>query len=136
MSRGRPPLEDIRKHFEKIAEVDGRGQKTPRQKCNYCGNDTVDLIDRLKDHLIKCKRLPYNLKDSLSLITSKNQTNISDPTSPEEQSFDKIDADKKLAKFFYSTGINDRVKKLVALYQNLRVRKEISEDIWFENDEN
>ena len=31
---------------------------------------------------------------------------------------------------------NDRLKKLVALYQNLRVRKEISEDIWLENDEN
>ena len=31
---------------------------------------------------------------------------------------------------------NDRVKKLVALYQNLRIRKEISEDIWFEDDEN
>ncbi|RIA98193.1 hypothetical protein C1645_813052 [Glomus cerebriforme] len=31
---------------------------------------------------------------------------------------------------------NDRVKKLVTLYQNLRVRKDISEDIWFKNDEN
>ena len=31
---------------------------------------------------------------------------------------------------------NDRMKKLVALYQNLRIRKEISEDIWFEDDEN
>ena len=30
---------------------------------------------------------------------------------------------------------NNRVKKLVALCQNLR-DKEISEDIWFENDEN
>ena len=28
------------------------GRKTPRQKCNYCGSDIVDLIDRLKDHLI------------------------------------------------------------------------------------
>jgi hypothetical protein len=31
---------------------------------------------------------------------------------------------------------NDRVKKLVALYQNLRIQKEISEDSWFEGDEN
>ena len=31
MSRGRPPLEDIRKHFEKVTEHD---RKTPRQKCN------------------------------------------------------------------------------------------------------
>lgn len=31
---------------------------------------------------------------------------------------------------------NNRVKKLVALYQNLRTQKEISEDIWFEDDEN
>jgi hypothetical protein len=30
---------------------------------------------------------------------------------------------------------NDRVKKLVALYQNL-IQKEINEDIWFEDDEN
>ena len=52
MSRGRPASEDIRKHFEKVTEVDGRGRKTPRQKCNYCGSDIVDLIDRLKDHLI------------------------------------------------------------------------------------
>ena len=31
---------------------------------------------------------------------------------------------------------NDRVKKLVALYQNLRIQKKISEDSWFEGDEN
>ena len=41
---------------EKVTEVDGRGRKTPRQKCNYCGNDIIDLIGRLKDHLMKCKR--------------------------------------------------------------------------------
>src|SRR5256885_16456791 len=101
MSRGRPPSGDIRKHFEKVTEVDGR-RKTPRQKCNYCGNDIVDLIDRLKDHLVKCKSLPEDLKDSLSLIIikSKNQTNISD-SSPEEQPLDKMDVDKKLARFFY-----------------------------------
>ena len=105
MSRGRPALEDIRKHFEKVTEVDEYHRKTPRQKCNYCGNDTVDLIDRLKDHLAKCKKLPNNIKNSVSLITSKNWTNISESTSSEEQSLDKIDADKKLARFFYSTGI-------------------------------
>jgi hypothetical protein len=101
MSRGRPASEDIRKHFEKVTEVDGRGRKTPRQKCNYCGSDIVDLIDRLKDHLMKCESLPEDLKDSLSYIKSKNQTNISS----EEQPLDKMDADKKLARFFYSTGI-------------------------------
>jgi len=31
---------------------------------------------------------------------------------------------------------NDRVKKLVALYQNLRIQKEINKEIWFENNEN
>ncbi|RIA84508.1 hypothetical protein C1645_832134 [Glomus cerebriforme] len=31
---------------------------------------------------------------------------------------------------------NDRVKKLVTLYQNLRIQKEIREDNWFEGDEN
>ena len=31
---------------------------------------------------------------------------------------------------------NNRVKKLVALYQNLRIQKEIGEDIRFEDDEN
>ena len=63
------------------------------------------LIDRLKDHLVKCKRFPNNLKNSLSLIISKNQPDVSDLTSLEEHSLDKVDADKKLAKFFYSTGI-------------------------------
>ena len=52
MSRGRPPSEDIRKHFEKVTEVD---EHSRRQKCSYCGNDIVNLIDRLKDHLAKCK---------------------------------------------------------------------------------
>ncbi|POG82854.1 hypothetical protein GLOIN_2v1834194 [Rhizophagus irregularis DAOM 181602=DAOM 197198] len=47
------PSEDVRKHFEKATEVDGRDRKTPRQKCNYCGNDIIDLIDRLKDHSIE-----------------------------------------------------------------------------------
>ncbi|CAG8615367.1 8224_t:CDS:2 [Rhizophagus irregularis] len=106
MSRGgRPPLEDVRKHFEKVTKVDGRGRKTPRQKCNYCENDIVDLIDRLKKHLMKCSSFPEDLKGSLSFIMSKNQTSISDSTNPEEQPLDKMDADKKLARFFYSTGI-------------------------------
>src|ERR1700722_15317977 len=66
----------------------------------------IDLIDRLKDHSIKCKSLPEDLKDFFkSFIMSKNQTSISDSTSPEEQPLDKMDADKKLARFFYSTGI-------------------------------
>ncbi|CAB4487340.1 unnamed protein product [Rhizophagus irregularis] len=56
------PSEDVRKHFEKATEVDGRDRKTPRQKCNYCGNDIIDLIDRLKDHSIECKSLPEDLK--------------------------------------------------------------------------
>jgi len=30
---------------------------------------------------------------------------------------------------------NNRVKKLVAIYQNLRIHKEIKEDNWFEEDE-
>ncbi|EXX70032.1 hypothetical protein GLOIN_2v1841334 [Rhizophagus irregularis DAOM 181602=DAOM 197198] len=55
ISRGRPPSEDVRKHFEKVTEVNGRGRKTPRQNRNYCGNDIIDLIGRLKDHLMKCK---------------------------------------------------------------------------------
>ncbi|GET63709.1 hypothetical protein GLOIN_2v1841334 [Rhizophagus irregularis DAOM 181602=DAOM 197198] len=53
ISRGRPPSEDVRKHFKKVTEVDGRGRKTPHQKCNYCGNEIIDLIDLLKDHLMK-----------------------------------------------------------------------------------
>ncbi|PKC09217.1 hypothetical protein RhiirA5_375638 [Rhizophagus irregularis] len=102
MSRGgRPPLEDVRKHFEKVTKVDGRGRKTPRQKCNYCENDIVDLIDRLKKHLMKCKSFPEDLKGSLSFIMSKNQTSISDSTNPEEQPLDKMDADKKLARLIH-----------------------------------
>ncbi|RGB36246.1 hypothetical protein C1646_758374 [Rhizophagus diaphanus] len=53
ISRGRPPSEDVRKHFEKVTEVDGCGQKTSHQKCNYCGNGIIDLIDLLKDKLMK-----------------------------------------------------------------------------------
>jgi hypothetical protein len=37
--------EEICKHFEKITKVDRRDQKTPYQKCNYCRNNIVDLID-------------------------------------------------------------------------------------------
>ena len=118
MSHGRPPSEDIRKHFEKVTEVDEHGWKTPRQKCSYCGNDIVNLIDRLKDHLVKCKSLPEDLKDSLSFISSKNQTNISDQTS--------LFIHSKLRTYLN----NDRVKKLVALYQEIR------EDIWSKDDEN
>jgi hypothetical protein len=56
---------------------------------------------------MKCRSLPEDLKDSLSfVIIPKNPTNISDSTSPEEeQPLDKMDADKKLARFFYSAGI-------------------------------
>ena len=110
MSRGRPPSGDIRKHFEKVTEIDER-RKTPRQKCNYCGNDVVDSLDRLKDHLMKCKSLPEDLKDFLSSIKPKNKTNVSD-SSPEEQPLDKMDADKKMARFFYSTGILFTVVKI------------------------
>ena len=57
--------------------------KNTSPKCNYCENDIVNLIDRLKDHLIKCKSLPEDLKDFLSSIKPKNKTNVSD-SSPEE----------------------------------------------------
>jgi hypothetical protein len=70
MPRGRPPIEDVRKHFEKIIQADEFGRKTPRQKCNHC---VVDLIERLKDHLMKCKGLTENLKKSLNFDTSKIQ---------------------------------------------------------------
>ncbi|CAG8605240.1 13260_t:CDS:2, partial [Rhizophagus irregularis] len=32
-------------HFEKVTEVGGRGRKTPRNYCNYCGLMGVDLRD-------------------------------------------------------------------------------------------
>ena len=91
MSRGRPPLEDIRKHFEKITKVVEHGRRTPCQKCNYCRNDIVDLIDRLKDYLAKRKRLPTSLKQSLNLTTSKDKNNPSDLTSPEDFNMQSLD---------------------------------------------
>ncbi|GES89275.1 uncharacterized protein LOC103309162 [Rhizophagus clarus] len=85
MSRERPSLADVRQQFEPLS-IDLRDQSTPRQRCRFCGSDVVDLIDRLKEHLIK-----YQLTDQ---------------TDDETQStLDKVDIDRKLAKFFYSAGI-------------------------------
>ncbi|CAG8702176.1 12985_t:CDS:1 [Acaulospora morrowiae] len=102
MLRGRPPLKEIRKHFEKIEETDNR--KTARQRCKHCGNSIIDLIDRLKNHLIKCKKLPNHMKDSLYYKIQNNSFD-SDSEDFNMSSFDQKNADKTLAKFFYSTGI-------------------------------
>ncbi|GBC07875.1 hypothetical protein RclHR1_07750002 [Rhizophagus clarus] len=112
MSRGRPSLADVRQQFEPLS-IDLRGRSTPRQRCRFCGSDVVDLIDRLKEHLIKCVDFPANLKESLDLTTSKFRKNnlqsldqLTDQTDDETQStLDKVDIDRKLAKFFYSAGI-------------------------------
>ncbi|CAG8606034.1 32490_t:CDS:2 [Gigaspora margarita] len=45
-------------------------RKTPRQKCNHCKEGCVDLIARLKEHLLKCNKLPKNIKYSLEVQDS------------------------------------------------------------------
>ena len=48
-----------------------------RQKCKFCGKDVVGLIDRLKEHLIKCEYFPADFKEPLDLTTSKiRKTNV------------------------------------------------------------
>ena len=93
MSRGRPPLEDIRKHFEKVTEVEEQILQI---------NFLLWLAGSFQFQLLQ------PLLNGFRFIHSKLRACLN----------------------------NDRVKKLVALYQNLRIRKEISEDIWFEDDEN
>ncbi|GES99673.1 zinc finger BED domain-containing protein 1-like [Rhizophagus clarus] len=87
--------------------------------CKFCGSDVVDLIDRLKEHLIKCVDFPANLKESLDLTTSKFRKNnlqsldqLTDQTDDEMQStLDKVDIDRKLAKSFYSADAEYQVER-------------------------
>ena len=64
MSHGKPPSQEIRLNFAKVTEIDKCGQMMPHQKCIHCKEDSVNLIGQLKDHLLKCKKLPVNIKKS------------------------------------------------------------------------
>ncbi|GBC01322.1 hypothetical protein RclHR1_04140007 [Rhizophagus clarus] len=70
MSRGRPSLADVWQQFEPFS-IGLHGRYTFCQRCKFCGSNVVDLIDQLKEHLIKCADFPANLKESLDLTTSK-----------------------------------------------------------------
>ncbi|KAF0534396.1 zinc finger bed domain-containing protein 1-like [Gigaspora margarita] len=48
-------------------EPDKHGRTTLRQKCNYCEEDFVDLVNCLKGHLLKCEKLPKNIKGPLKI---------------------------------------------------------------------
>ena len=64
---------------------------------NYCEEDCIDSVDRLKGHLLKCKKLPRNIRDSLK---------IQDPDSGSNNvQLDKSDVNSILARFFNSADI-------------------------------
>ncbi|CAG8688038.1 30373_t:CDS:2 [Gigaspora margarita] len=47
--------------YQHQTKSDKHGRTTPRQKCNHCEEDYVDLIGRLKEHLTKCKSFQKNV---------------------------------------------------------------------------
>ncbi|CAG8843553.1 31206_t:CDS:1, partial [Racocetra persica] len=77
MPHGRPSFKDVCLQFIKVTGTDKHGQKTPRQMCIHCEEDIIDINDRLKDHLMKCKNRLQDIKDLLNFTTSKYQKNIS-----------------------------------------------------------
>ncbi|CAG8799574.1 44920_t:CDS:2 [Gigaspora margarita] len=86
-------------------KVTNKGRTTPRQKCNHCEEDFVGLISRLKEHLLKCTKLPKSIKVSLNI------------QGPGPMSVEKSDVDNILAKFFYSAeAVQHYVKNLHPFY--------------------
>src|ERR1700756_3251828 len=95
--RERPPIKEIRLNFTKAAEPDKHDRKMPRQKCNYYEEDCVDSVNRSKGHLLKCKKLPRNIRYLLKIQDQDSGSN-------NDVQLDKSDVDSILARFFYSAG--------------------------------
>ena len=58
---------------------------------NYCEEDCIDSVDRLKGHLLKCKKLPRNIRVSLKIQDPDPGSNI--------VQLDKSDVNSILARF-------------------------------------
>lgn len=75
MSGGRS-LDSVWQHFNRKKLASASNLKCDRAICKYCKKDIVALVERMKDHLIKCQQSRTEEDNTINLNESENSENM------------------------------------------------------------